>query len=180
MPIEGLLGRKLGMTQVFDSNGKIHAVTVVEAGPMVVTQVKTSSKDGYDAVQVGYGEKKKINKPMRGHLKGSGSNARLVKEFRSPAASEYSVGDKIGIELFTRRRPRARHRDVARTRILGWRAQAQLPRRAEDARSVGPPPRAWLDRFGHDAGTRAQGPEDGGPHGRRAGDSEEPARDREG
>ncbi len=101
MPIEGLLGRKLGMTQVFDSTGKIHAVTVVEAGPMVVTQVKTSSKDGYDAVQVGYGEKKKINKPMRGHLKGSGSNARLVKEFRSPAASEYSVGDKIGIELFT-------------------------------------------------------------------------------
>ena len=70
MPIEGLLGRKLGMTQVFDSTGKIHAVTVVEAGPMVVTQVKTSSKDGYDAVQVGYGEKKKINEPMRGHLKG--------------------------------------------------------------------------------------------------------------
>jgi hypothetical protein len=101
MPIEGLLGRKLGMTQVFDSTGKIHAVTVVEAGPMVVTQVKTSSKDGYDAVQVGYGEKKKINKPMRGHLKGSGANARLVREFRSPAASEYSVGDKIGIELFT-------------------------------------------------------------------------------
>jgi large subunit ribosomal protein L3 len=101
MPIEGLLGRKLGMTQVFDSTGKIHAVTVVEAGPMVVTQVKTVVKDGYDALQVGYGEKKKINKPMRGHLKASGTNARLVKEFRSPAASEYSVGDKIGLELFT-------------------------------------------------------------------------------
>lgn len=101
MPIEGLLGRKLGMTQVFDATGKIHAVTVVEAGPMVVTQVKSVVKDGYDAVQVGYGEKKKINKPMRGHLKASGSNARLVKEFRSPAAGEYSVGDKIGIELFT-------------------------------------------------------------------------------
>ena len=101
MPIEGLLGRKLGMTQVFDATGKIHAVTVVEAGPMVVTQVKSVVKDGYDAVQVGYGEKKKINKPMRGHLKASGSNARLVKEFRSPAAGEYNVGDKIGIELFT-------------------------------------------------------------------------------
>ena len=101
MPIEGLLGRKLGMTQVFDATGKIHAVTVVEAGPMVVTQVKSVVKDGYDAVQVGYGEKKKINKPMRGHLKASGTNARLVKEFRSPAAGEYSVGDKIGIELFT-------------------------------------------------------------------------------
>ena len=83
MPIEGLLGRKLGMTQVFDAAGKIHAVTVVEAGPMVVTQVKTVVKDGYDALQVGYGEKKKLNK------------------FRSAAASEYSVGDKIGLELFT-------------------------------------------------------------------------------
>ncbi len=101
MPIEGLLGRKLGMTQVFDSTGKIHAVTVVEAGPMVVTQVKTVVKDGYDAVQVGYGERKKLNKPMRGHLKAAGTNARLVKEFRSPAASEYNVGDKIGLELFT-------------------------------------------------------------------------------
>ncbi len=101
MPIEGLLGRKLGMTQVFDGAGKIHAVTVVEAGPMVVTQVKTVVKDGYDAVQVGYGEKKKLNKPMRGHLKAAGTNARLVKEFRSAAASEYSVGDKIGLELFT-------------------------------------------------------------------------------
>ena len=69
MPIEGLLGRKLGMTQVFDGAGKIHAVTVVEAGPMVVTQVKTVVKDGYDAVQVGYGEKKKLNKPMRGRLR---------------------------------------------------------------------------------------------------------------
>jgi large subunit ribosomal protein L3 len=101
MPIEGLLGRKLGMTQVFDANGQIHAVTVVEAGPMVVTQVKTASKDGYDAVQVGYGEKRKVNKPMRGHLKAAGTNARLLREFRSPGAAEYSVGDKIGLELFS-------------------------------------------------------------------------------
>jgi large subunit ribosomal protein L3 len=101
MPIEGLLGRKLGMTQVFDSNGQIHAVTVVEAGPMVVTQVKTAAKDGYDAVQVGYGEKKKLTKPARGHLKASGTNAALLREFKEAGAGEYSVGDEIGIELFS-------------------------------------------------------------------------------
>ena len=101
MPIEGLLGRKLGMTQVFDSTGKIHAVTVVEAGPIVVTQVKTAAKDGYDALQVGYGEKKKLTKPARGHLKKAGSNSRMLLEFKVVGDGEYSVGDKIGLELFS-------------------------------------------------------------------------------
>jgi large subunit ribosomal protein L3 len=84
MPLEGLLGRKLGMTQIFDENGQIHAVTVVEAGPVVVTQVKTASKDGYTAVQVAYGDKKRSNKPMRGHLKKLG-DFRLLREFKGPA-----------------------------------------------------------------------------------------------
>jgi len=101
MPIDGLLGRKLGMTQVFDANGQIHAVTVVEAGPMVVTQVKTVVKDGYNAIQAGYGEKKRVNKPMRGHLKAAGTNVRLVREFKVAGEAEYSVGDKIGLELFS-------------------------------------------------------------------------------
>ena len=101
MPIDGLLGRKLGMTQVFDANGQIHAVTVVEAGPMVVTQVKTVVKDGYNAIQAGYGEKKRVNKPMRGHLKAAGTNARLVREFKVAGEAAYSVGDKIGLELFS-------------------------------------------------------------------------------
>jgi large subunit ribosomal protein L3 len=101
MPIDGLLGRKLGMTQVFDANGQIHAVTVVEAGPMVVTQVKTVVKDGYNAIQAGYGEKKRVNKPMRGHLKAAGTNARMVREFKVAGEGEYTVGDKIGLELFS-------------------------------------------------------------------------------
>ncbi len=101
MPIDGLLGRKLGMTQVFDANGQIHAVTVVEAGPMVVTQVKTVVKDGYNAIQAGYGEKKRVNKPMRGHLKAAGTNARMTREFKVAGEGEYSVGDKIGLELFS-------------------------------------------------------------------------------
>jgi large subunit ribosomal protein L3 len=99
MPLEGLLGRKLGMTQVFDKDGVIHAVTVVEAGPVVVTQVKSTEKDGYDAVQVGYGTRKKINKPMRGHVKKLG-DFRTLREFRVAGEGAYSVGDSIGLELF--------------------------------------------------------------------------------
>jgi large subunit ribosomal protein L3 len=99
VPLEGLLGKKLGMTQVFDSNGQIHAVTVVEAGPVVVTQVKTSAKDGYEAVQVGFGDAKKLNKPLRGHL-GKNGNFRTLIEFRVAGEGAYSVGDRVGLELF--------------------------------------------------------------------------------
>jgi large subunit ribosomal protein L3 len=100
MPLEGLIGKKLGMTQVFDAGGQIHAVTVVEAGPVVVTQIKTAAKEGYDAVQVAWGEKrKKANKPAAGHLKKLG-NFRMLREFRVDGDGEYSVGDKVGIELF--------------------------------------------------------------------------------
>jgi len=99
MPLEGLLGRKLGMTQVFDHNGELHAVTVIEAGPVVVTQVKTAAKDGYDAVQVGYGLAKRTTKPLRGHLKKLG-DFRLLREFRVLGDGEYSVGDRLGVDLF--------------------------------------------------------------------------------
>ena len=99
MPLEGMLGRKLGMTQVFDDKGTVHAVTVVEAGPVVVTQVKSPEKDGYGAIQVGYGERKRSNKPMRGHFKKLG-DFRVLREFRVHGDGEYSVGDKVGVELF--------------------------------------------------------------------------------
>jgi large subunit ribosomal protein L3 len=99
MPLEGLLGRKLGMTQVFDKEGQIHGVTVIEAGPVVVTQVKSKEKDGYDAIQVGYGARKHVSKPMRGHLKKTG-DFRLLREFKVAGEGEYTVGDKVGIELF--------------------------------------------------------------------------------
>jgi len=99
MPLEGLLGRKLGMTQVFDKDGTVHAVTVIEAGPVVVTQVKSPEKDGYGAVQVGYGERKRVNKPMRGHRKKLG-DFRVLREFRVRGDGDYAVGDKVGVELF--------------------------------------------------------------------------------
>jgi large subunit ribosomal protein L3 len=101
MPLEGLLGRKLGMTQIFDEGGTLHAVTVVEVTPATVTQVKTEAKDGYAAVQAGFGQRKKnkINKPMRGHLQKHG-DFRLLREFKVRGEGEYAVGDTIGIDLF--------------------------------------------------------------------------------
>ena len=99
MPLEGLIGRKLGMTQIFDKNGTVHAVTVVEAGPVVVTQVKSPEKDGYTSVQVGFGTVKRANKPTRGHLQKLGP-FRMLQEFNVHGDGAYAIGDSIGIELF--------------------------------------------------------------------------------
>ncbi len=100
MALEGLIGKKLGMTQIFDDRGVVHSVTVVEAGPVTVTQIKTATKEGYDAVQVAYGEKKKPNKPMRGHFKKLG-DFRMLKEFKTLDGVEYAIGDKVGLEIFS-------------------------------------------------------------------------------
>ncbi len=99
MPLEGLLGRKLGMTQIFDKNGTVHAVTVIETGPVTVTQVKSPEKDGYSAVQIGYGTRKKSNKPMRGHLKKLG-DFRTLTEFKLRGDGDYAVGDTVNMDLF--------------------------------------------------------------------------------
>jgi large subunit ribosomal protein L3 len=97
--MEGVLGRKLGMTQVFDRGGEAHAATVIEAGPCLVTQVKTPDTDGYHAIQLGYGLAKRMNAPMKGHLKKLGQ-FRYLREFRVDDASRYQVGQKLGVELF--------------------------------------------------------------------------------
>jgi len=99
MPLEGLLGKKLGMTQIFDDTGAMHAVTVIEVTPVTVTQVKTPAKDGYAAIQVGYGSRRRSNKPMRGHLKKLG-DFRMLTEFKVRGEGEYSVGDTIGLDVF--------------------------------------------------------------------------------
>ncbi len=97
--IEGILGRKLGMTQVFEKSGGASAVTVIEAGPCVVTQVRTQERDGYAAVQLGFGTAKRVNKAMRGHLKKLG-DFRYLREFRVDDPGEHKVGEKVGVELF--------------------------------------------------------------------------------
>jgi large subunit ribosomal protein L3 len=80
--MKALLGTKLGMTQLFDADGNVARVTIVQAGPCTVTQIKTTSKDGYNAVQIGFGDAKHQPKPQAGHLKASGSNARFTREVR--------------------------------------------------------------------------------------------------
>ena len=97
--MEAILGRKLGMTQVFTANGEARGVTVVEAGPCTVVQVKTLESDGYNAIQIGFGSRKRVNDPMRGHLKRLG-DFRYLREVRVEDPAAYSVGQKIGVELF--------------------------------------------------------------------------------
>ena len=97
--LQGIIGRKLGMTQIFRDNGETEAVTAIEAGPCAVIQVKTVAKEGYDAVQLGFGEAKRLKSPQLGHLKGLGQY-RYLREFRVDEAEAVKVGDKIDVSLF--------------------------------------------------------------------------------
>ncbi len=100
---KGIIGKKIGMTQIFDENGKVIPVTVVEAGPCVITQKKTIENDGYEAVQVGFGDVKvgKLNKPMKGHFaKNDVAPKRTLKEFRLEDCSAVNVGDIIKADTF--------------------------------------------------------------------------------
>ena len=97
--IHGILGRKLGMTQVFAADGNAHPVTVIEAGPCYVTQVRTLGKDGYEAVQLGFGEATKLNSPEKGHLK-SIPAGRHLREFDVDDVGEVEVGQKVDASLF--------------------------------------------------------------------------------
>lgn len=99
----GLIGKKLGMTGLFTPDGEYVPVTVVLAGPCVVTQVKTLASDGYNALQVGFGEKKtvRVNKPMRGHLKKSGDvYFQFLREVPVKNPEEYTVGQTLGLDIF--------------------------------------------------------------------------------
>ena len=101
--VKGLLGKKLGMTQVWDENNKLVPVTVIEAGSNVVTQIKNIETDGYTAVQVAYGAIKptKVDKPTAGHFEKAGVNPRrYLAEIRTADAAEYSVGQELGVEVF--------------------------------------------------------------------------------
>ena len=97
--LQGFLGKKIGMTQIFREDGKVVPVTVIEAGPCVVTQVKTKETDGYEAVQLGYGDVKRRNKPQAGHLKNS-RLSRYLREVATNDTSEFAVGQTIGVDIF--------------------------------------------------------------------------------
>ena len=100
---KAILATKVGMTQIFNEDGVLTPVTVLQAGPCVVTQVKTAENDGYEAVQVGFGDKREklVSKPVKGHFDKAGvSYKRYVREFRFENASEYSVKDEIKADIF--------------------------------------------------------------------------------
>ena len=101
--VKGLLGKKLGMTQVWDENNKLVPVTVIEAGSNVVTQIKNLETDGYTAVQVAYGAIKptKVDQPTAGHFAKAGvTPRRFLAEIRTADAADYSVGQELGVEVF--------------------------------------------------------------------------------
>ena len=101
---KGLIGKKLGMTQIFDEEGRRIPVTVVEAGPCVVIQKKTFDKDGYNAIQVGFASRDtaRSNRPLVGHCKGAAQGAfRYLRELRIDDVDQYKVGDTIGVDIFS-------------------------------------------------------------------------------
>jgi large subunit ribosomal protein L3 len=100
---KGILGKKVGMTQVFTENGELVPVTVIEATPNVVLQVKTVETDGYEAVQVGFDDKREVlsNKPAKGHVaKANTAPKRFIKEFNNVELGEYEVGQEIKVDVF--------------------------------------------------------------------------------
>lgn len=100
---KGLIGKKIGMTQIFDENGKVIPVTVVEAGPCTVTQIKTMENDGYEAIQVGFGDVKvsRVNKPMKGHFdKADVAPKKTLKEFRLESIDGIEVGNILKADVF--------------------------------------------------------------------------------
>lgn len=100
---KAILGKKIGMTQIFDENGNVIPVTVVEAGPCIVTQKKTVETDGYDAVQIGFGDirPKLVNKPLKGHFdKSNVAPKRTLKECRFDSIESFNLGDVIKVDVF--------------------------------------------------------------------------------
>jgi large subunit ribosomal protein L3 len=101
--VKGVLGEKLGMTQVWDEDNRLVPVTVIQAGPCVVTQIRNVESDGYDSVQIAYGaiDPRKVNKPMSGHFEKAGVTPRRhLVELRTTDASEYTLGQEVGADTF--------------------------------------------------------------------------------
>jgi large subunit ribosomal protein L3 len=98
--MKGILGKKVGMTQIFDDTGEAIPVTVIEAGPCYVTQIKSEKRDGYEAIQLGFGEAKRLNKPQRGHLPKGVPDLRYSRELNVDDISAYELGQKIDASLF--------------------------------------------------------------------------------
>lgn len=99
MAIQGIIGKKLGMTEIYGEDSTIGAVTAIEAGPCTVVQVKTTEKEGYDSVQLGFGQAKRLNSPEKGHLKGLGQ-FKYLRELRVDGTKDIQVGQRVDASLF--------------------------------------------------------------------------------
>ena len=97
--VEGIIGRKIGMTQIFGEDGRVEPVTAIEAGPCFVAQIKRVQKEGYDAVQLGFGQAKRLNSPQKGHLKKVGM-LRHLREFKAADIDSIEVGHKVDVGMF--------------------------------------------------------------------------------
>ncbi len=177
--VKGVLGEKLGMTQVWDENNKIVPVTVVKAGPCVVTQVRSADNDGYAAVQLGFGaiDPRKVNQPTAGHYAKSGATPRRhLVELRTDDASEYTLGQELGPDVFE---PGQRV-DVSGTSkgkgFAGVMKRHNFHGVWASHGAKAQPPQARLDRRRLHAKPRLQGPEHGWSHGWRHRDRPEPDR----
>jgi large subunit ribosomal protein L3 len=98
--IQAMVGKKLGMTQVFDESGVVYPATVIECGPNVVTQIKTDEKDGYEAVQLGFGLDKRLNRPEQGHRKASGFQSRDLREVKADSYDDLEIGQVFKADVF--------------------------------------------------------------------------------
>ncbi len=99
--VNGLIGKKLGMTRIFIEDGQAAGVTVIQAGPCTVVQKKTNETDGYNSLQLGFGTRKKSNRPLAGHFKAAGGkNFRLLREFLAEEIDDYEVGQEIDLNIF--------------------------------------------------------------------------------
>ena len=95
-----IIGTKVGMTQIIGEDGLVTPVTILQAGPITATQIKTVEKDGYNAVQFGYGQGKNLSKSVTGHVKTASVTPKILKEFRTDSETEMKVGDSISVEAF--------------------------------------------------------------------------------
>ncbi len=181
--VKGLLGAKLGMTQVWDADNKLVPVTVVQAGPCVVSQVRTSDTDGYNAVQIAYGaiDPRKVNQPMAGHFAKAGvTPRRFLVELRTADAGEHSLGQELTVDLFEagqsvdvvgRTKGKGTAGVMKRHGFHGVSSSHGSHRNHRKPGSIG----ACAT-----PGPRVQGHEDGRAHGLRAPDRPEPHRPRRG
>ena len=175
--VQAIIGRKIGMTQLFsEEDGSVTPVTAIEAGPCTVVQVKTLANDGYEAVQLGFGHKKRHNKPAQGHLKGTGTFA-VLREVRVDDAAQYEVGQTIDVSIFEEG---SKVDVVGRSRGMGFAGGVKRYHFAG-----GPKTHGQSDRHrapgsvgaGTTPGRVFKGLHMAGPHGRRTEDDAESARD---